>query len=313
MLYKFGTVFLFFFQLFLKPSVCAQPIEIKSNSDAIFFEIDTANRTIKNAQNKAVLFTISGNMAFAGQSDKKEDIVFLLNGNNLFSRKGGYLKLGSQNITYLSFAKGKFYLGESVWNQNRFVGAFEITEQDKIVFRLGEDSIVLFETQASVPPIYLVSILAHYVAQLKIDEGLLAVERSSGPDFSSGKGSIRKLWDSGQTTFLWDGVVLKSKWTYNDYEQWTFDGQVVQRKWYETGDDWVWDGEKLQSRWNTGTNVFIKEGNSLRALYGNSNEEYFIQGNLIKRAWTQSEKEEWEINGEIPIPLVMMIVFKIIR
>lgn len=305
--------FLFFSFCIFHQSIKSQTIQITSLGQEILFEIDTANKVIKDAKSNVVLYSIKGNLTFAGISEKKRDIIFLLNGTDIFSRKGGYLVLNAKKETYMSFTKGRFYLGESVLNKDMYIGEFEKQNNGTIVFKFGEDSTVLFQTSSKMSAPYLVSVLAHLMAQHEIDKNLLGIENSSGPDFTESKGTIRKLWDNKQTTFMWDGIVLKSKWTYNDFEQWTFDGTIIQRKWYDTGDEWIWDGTKLQSRWNSGSNVFVKEGNTLRALYGNAHEEYLIQGNIIKRAWTQDENEEWEVNGEIPIPLMMMIVFKIIR
>ena len=128
-----------------------------------------------------------------------------------------------------------------------------------------------------------------------------------------GTGTIRKLWGNNNQDYIWDGKILRNRWNNNEFEQWTFDGTYISRAYFDTGEDFEWDGTTLQSRWNMNGQAYTLQGSSIKAIYGNNNDEFFIQGNIIKRAWTAVGNDEWEVNGEIPIPILMMVVFRIIR
>lgn len=291
----------------------AQNVLVNDSSGRAVLSIEIASGAIKNSISEEVIYTVQGNLIFSGAATNKEEILFMLNGTDVFSKKNGSLILSNGNHIVFSFNKGKVWLGNSVLNNSLFIGAFEKSET-ATVFKLANQKI-LFQTGTKLSAIYSMAALAYVVAAYKIDEALIEAAKTTPSSTTSlGQGSIRKLWgNSGNQDFIWDGKILKSRWGFNDYEQWAFDGTNLYRANYDTGEDFVWDGQTLQRKFWADNNTFIKEGNSIRPVYGNTNEEFFIQGNIVKRAWTTIGTDEWEVNGDVPVPIIMMVVFRLVR
>jgi hypothetical protein len=291
----------------------AQNISVKDSSGNALLSIDVISGLIKISQSEEVIYNTRGNLVFNGNASNKEEILFMLKGTDVFSKKGGSLILNSNSQAIFTFTKGKVWLGNSIFNSSLYMGAFEKNE-NKTIFKLA-DTILLFETEAKLNAVQSIAVLAYFVATYKIDEALIEAAKTNNTNTTAlGQGTIRKLWgNASNQDFIWDGKVLKNRWGFNDYEQWAFDGTNLYRANYDTGEDFVWDGQTLQRKYGADNSVFVKEGNSLRSVYSNTNEEFFIQGNIVKRAWTTIGTDEWETNGDIPVPIIMMVVFRLVR
>lgn len=290
----------------------AQNIAVKNADSKETLLIDIASGIIAEAEPKAVVYTVKGNLIFAGYSDNKSDILFMLHGTDIFSKKSGRLVLNEKNETVFTFVKGKVWLGSSTANKNFLIGGFEKTNATTLVFRLASSKEILFSTSATLSAAQSMAVLSYFVVTHNIDEQIIeAAKQTATPAALQGSGTMRRLWGNGNEDFIWDGKVLKNRWNHNEYEQWAYDGSNVYRAWFDTGEVYTWDGKTLQSNWNG--NAFVHEGNTLRAVFGNTNDEFFIQGNIVKRAWVSLGNDEWEVNGEIPVPIIMMIVFRLAR
>jgi hypothetical protein len=296
------------------PWASAQSVLVKDSVGTTTLSVELVSGNIQEVSTKTTVYTTKGNLIFAGNSDKKDDILFMLKGTDVFAKKSGTLILKSKNETVFTFNKGKVWLGNSMFNSLLLIGNFE-NNNNHITFSLADTKSVLFQVENKLSAAQLMAVLTYFVVTNKIDEQLLeAAKQAAPPQSALGSGTIRRLWGAGgNEDFIWDGKILKNRWGFNDYEQWAFDGTNLYRAWYDTGDDFVWDGTTLQRKWGVDNNVFVKDGNSIRAVYGSSNDEFFIQGNIVKRAWVATGSDEWEINGDIPIPIIMMIVFRLVR
>jgi hypothetical protein len=308
-----SAIFLLFFIASIQLTV-AQSVLVKDSSGTTMLSVELVSGNIQELATKTTVYTTKGNLVFAGNSDKKEDILFMLKGTDVFAKKSGTLLLKSNNETVFTFNKGRVWLGNSMFNTPMLIGTFE-NKNNNITFSLAETKNILFVTENKLNTAQLMAVLTYFVVVNKIDEQLLeAAKQTAPPQSALGNGTIRRLWGTGgNEDFIWDGKILKNRWGFYDYEQWAFDGTNLYRAWYDTGDDFVWDGTTLQRKWGTDNNVFVKDCNSIRAVYGSNNDEFFIQGNIVKRAWVATGSDEWEINGDIPVPIIMMIVFRLVR
>ena len=307
------AIILLLFVVSARPIV-AQAILIKDASENATLLVELISGNIQELSTKNTIYTTKGNLIFAGNSDKKDDILFMLKGTDVFSKKSGTLILKSKDETVFTFNKGKVWLGNSMFNSLLLIGSFEKKNND-ITFSLANTKNILFQLENKLSAAQLMAVLSYFVVINKIDEQLLEAAKQTAPSQAAmGSGTIRRLWGTGgNEDFTWDGKILKNRWGFNDYEQWAFDGSNLYRAWHDTGDDFIWDGATLQRKWGSDNNVFVKDGNSIRAVYGTTNDEFFIQGNIVKRAWVATGSDEWEINGDIPVPIIMMIVFRLVR
>jgi len=292
----------------------AQTFLVKDAAENVALSVELVSGNVQEVSTKNIIYTTKGNLIFAGNSDKKDDILFMLKGTDVFAKKSGTLILKSNNETIFTFNKGRAWLGNSMFNTPMLIGTFE-HKNNIITFSLAETKNILFVTENKLNTAQLMAVLTYFVVVNKIDEQLLeAAKQTAPPQSALGNGTIRRLWGTGgNEDFIWDGKILKNRWGFYDYEQWAFDGTNLYRAWYDTGDDFVWDGTTLQRKWGTDNNVFVKDGNSIRAVYGSNNDEFFVQGNIVKRAWVATGSDEWEINGDVPVPIIMMIVFRLVR
>jgi hypothetical protein len=126
-------------------------------------------------------------------------------------------------------------------------------------------------------------------------------------------GTIRKLWNTGTEEFVWDGETLKRKWNSFDYEEWTFDGITLKRLWYPGQEEMEWDGKVLRRKWYSSNDEFEYDGSVIRRRWGTATDGFLIQGNIIKRAYDNAMEDQWEMDGKIPIPIIAIVVFGLLR
>lgn len=307
---KTALLFLFAFVFF---SLKAQIVTVKNAASKDVLVIDLSTGIIAETDSNAIVYTIKGNSIFSGNSNRHEDILFMLNTTDLYLKKGGKLLLKENNETIFSFSRGSVWLGASTTNKALLIGKFEKVNTTRLNFRLASNNEILFSTNAAISAAQAMATLSFFVVTNDIDKQLIeAANIAASQTPALGTGTIRRLWGDGNEEFIWDGKILRNRWRINEYEQWTFDGNYIYRAWFDTGEMLEWDGKTLRSNF-AGNNMFVQEGNTLRTVFGTGNEEFFIQGNIIKRSWVAVGNDEWEVNGNIPIPIIMMVVFRLAR
>lgn len=274
------------------------------------------NEVLSILQNDTItpVFTIKGNIIFSKLSQKREDILYLITGNDITSKKGGQVISSANNKALYTFSKGKLFLGSSLYDKRMYAGYFEVITNSQTAFFITTQNKPLFYIDAvDIQASLLLAIMVYFIQSQQVDVKHFAKLETQQP-VSSGGGTIRRLWgNNNQEDFIWDGLILKKRWNFNEFDQWKFDSTYISHAFFDTGEDWQWDGTTLQSRWNSNEQAYVWQGNSLKTVYGNAADEFYIQGNIIKRAWTAVGNDEWEINGEIPIPIIMMVVFRIVK
>jgi hypothetical protein len=309
----------YFFPVFLLGiSFCAQSQTnsisvIDSNRATILF---IQNENIIDAADNSIIYTVKGNLIFSGNSEKNDDILFKLNAPDIFSKKATQLITHKDNKPILTTSRANIYLGANDYRKELLTGQYEKTDSS-FVFKREEKAKPLFEIKNNkLSSAQLMAIATIFIAKYKIDQALLdsLSARAAEQQTPSGTGTMRRLWSSGgNEDFVWDGYILKNRWSFNDFEQWSFDGETLKRAYYDTGEDFVWNGKTLQRKFVANGEMFELEGNTIRKVYGSAEDEFYIQGNIVKRAWTTIGSDEWEVNGELPVPIIMLIVYRIAR
>lgn len=262
------------------------------------------------------LYTVQGNLILKGASTQKEDIMLVVDDADLFDKKGGQV-LGSKmsQAKYL-VNQGAFYLSVTAEVDN-ILGYFQKTDEGGYLFRDGETDSVLLKFNGDVSTGQLTAIAQAGIVRNKlvqrvndrIPDNVIPLEPKK--DYSNTSGSIRKLWGSAETEFEWDGQVLRPKWSYRDFLEWEFDGLILRRVWYNDGDEFIWDGETLKRRWYNSPDEFVWNGRTIRRKW-DSNDEFIVQGNIVKRPWDASGQHEWQVSGEVPIPIIILVVYGLV-
>ena len=107
--------------------------------------------------------------------------------------------------------------------------------------------------------------------------GNVGLTNTSKPSLSA-QTTIRRMWNTGDDDYVWDGSILKPRWNSSDYEEWEFDGRILRRVWYDDGTEYEWDGKVLKRRFNGGMEEFEWDGRVLRRRWNTGNDEFIIQG-----------------------------------
>lgn len=267
-----------------------------------------------------IFYTIKGNLIFRGASDKQDDILLLVNTTDIFSkRKTGEVMEKDMNNVKFSVYRGKFYLGEeSTTNEYRSIAYFDPQDDGSMILydAMSETPIGAIQ-KADLSTGTLVGIFYFFYEKYNLEQ--LVEQRIRGaeveepiPDVSNTGGTIRRLWNTGDDEFEWDGEILRRKWNSFDFEEWTFDGKILQRAWYPGDDEFVWDGHVLKRRWYSSEDEFEWDGSVLKRRW-NSDDAFVFQGNVIKRQFGSNPEDEWEIDGDIPIPVIALVVFGLLR
>lgn len=264
-----------------------------------------------------ILYHTQGNIVFQGTGERRKDILLMLNSENIFAKKGGQVQgqLEKQNI-YYTFGGG-FYIRPSDKTIETQLLAYWQKEEDGTfsLFDGENDSLLAYFPFGDASDITLTILFHYYQISNGMAEKLIAkyvpLEKESR-DVSASSGTIRRMWGGGNDEFEWDGFVLKRKWSNNTMQEWTFDGYILKRVWSSNGnEEMIWEDNVLRRRWYVSKDEFIWNGRTIRRRYG-SQEEYIVQGSIVKSLWSESDVNQWEIDGDLPIPIIAMVIYGLI-
>lgn len=307
---------------FLAP---AQTVEVKDASGVTVLLIE--NERITESATGKTLYTVKGNIIFRGASDRQQDMELLVNAENIFSKKKtGRVLPASQKEELFSVRDGGFYYKKNNSYSSQWLMARYVTEEsgDIALFLHASDTLICRLSGRDVSTGKFVAVFYYFADKFKWEEEMenrvkaaLPPAENNAPSTTSSvrntSGTIRKLWNTGLEEFEWNGEVLKRRWNSFDYEEWTFDGVTLKRLWYPGQEEMEWDGEVLKRKWFSSEDEFEWDGSILRRRWGPASEGYAIQGNIVKPAFGSNLEREWEIDGTVPVPLIALVVFGLLR
>jgi hypothetical protein len=274
------------------------------------------NGKISDAATHALHYTVKGNLIFHGDSESRHNILYMLNRPDIFSKKPAHLIIKKTDQPLLTTLKGKIFLGSAPYQDALMIGWLQKTDSSVVLLQ-AEKSKPVFEIRSNqIPAAQVLAVVTIFLSKYKIDQAIVDSlnARARMQPRQPGTGSIRRLWSSsGNEDFVWDGTIVRNRWNFNDYECWIFDGTTLKRAYFDTGEDLIWDGKILKRKWINDNAYFVVEGNSIRRVFGDLQDEFYIQGNIVRRAFTTFGSDEWEINGDIPLPVVILVVFRMVR
>lgn len=261
-------------------------------------------------------YTITGNMLFRGESQKKRDIILLVNSEDLFGRKLGRAFGSDMKTPAFMIYSGGFYLGGYPTSQQYLLGYYQLDETLGVLV-FDKDSVLIATIQGEGLSNGQLTISFHLIMQqFALDESLKAelanIIVSSQGDFRE-SGTIKKLWTTGDEEFIWDGYSIKRRFNSFDYEEWKFDGSTLQRAWYSGGTEYSWDGQTLKQSFGNVNEEYTWDGRVMKSRWSQTGQAYTMQGNIVKPQWDSTGDEEWQIDGHVPVPIIMMVVFGLLR
>jgi len=304
------TVFLI---LFCVPAttLIAQTISVQ-DPDGIEIGL-LENDRILSAASKEVLLTIKGNLIFKGDSELKEDIILLNKVKDVYGKSIDQVLYAVKQNVLFTVSQGRFFYGDNPYKEGYLMIYIErIRDGEVVVFEGLHQRRIGFVKGDEPTAAQWVGIAYLFMLRHALDEEM--AKKQPAGEFQPapanlGAGTIRLLFDGGGREYEWDGKVLRRRWMPNDIEDWIFDGESLYRRWNSDREELIWDGKTLQRKWFDSPDVYVWNGRTMRWAFGNMQDEYILQGNIVKRVLSNGRDQIWEINGDLPVPVIMMVVF----
>ncbi|MCS6934387.1 MAG: hypothetical protein NZM35_04455 [Chitinophagales bacterium] len=263
---------------------------------------------------RQLLYILKGNIFFTGESDSRENIYLYGTSLNPFDKKKNTLYLRNQSKPVLTYASGVFYAiptDADPDNRNNEVLRVQRSGKWLAFYASYNDSLLAYYAADSAPPaaaILVAFALAERYDLLKNITNNTNTLPPARPAFST----LRPLW--GNTTareWIWDGRLLRPRWNNNPFLAWTFDGRYIKpymgNNIYE---EYEWDGEYLRPVWRSNRQFEWQwDGRIFKPVWDTDWKNQYTIANGTVKPWSNVHTErEWVIEGDFPLPLIIMVV-----
>ncbi|MDB5284839.1 MAG: hypothetical protein JWO06_3914, partial [Bacteroidota bacterium] len=180
----------------------------------------------------------------------------------------------------------------------------------------ANDSLLAYYAADSVPSS--VAIIVAYTLTKRLGlEKMVAVQHSEPAFQSNSFSSIKPVWGNQTANeWIWDGKILRPRWNVDPKLAWTFDGQTVKPQY--SGNiyaQYSWDGENFKPIWRSNKNEeWTWDGRLMKPVWETDWANQYIIENGVVKPWSNVHSEkEWQMDGDIPIPLIILILSGIAR
>jgi len=261
-----------------------------------------------------LLYFNKGNIFFAGTTDDRNNIYLMATSLDITTAKQQKVYEASNRVASYTFSNGKFYIGEPddddakakaellhVERAGKWM-AFYATENDSLIGYYLADSIM---PANAVLVAY--TLIKKYNVQPK--PALVATPVSSQ---NQNEVTLKPIWGNiSANEWVWDGQVLHPRWNVDPRLAWTYDGQTI-KPYYSTNiyEQYQWDGETFKPLWRTSRGQeWTWDGHILKPIWDTDwANQYLIEDGKVK-PWSNVHPEhEWQLSGDMPIPLIILII-----
>ena len=278
-----------------------------------------SNNEIYSGDKNTLLYFQKGNIFFTGETDSRNNIFMLTTSMDFSSEKLEMVyEKDNRSATY-SFSDNKFYLGKNESEEFKQKNELIHVQRAKkwlAFYSSFNDSLLAFYVADSLPSS--AAIMVAYTLVKKFDlEGKVSQKQNRLP-FDDAPFSTIKPILGNQTVneWLWDGKILRPRWNVDQRLVWTFDGQTA-KPMYGSNiyDQYSWDGENFKSVWRTdNATEWTYDGRQFKPIWGTDwANQYIIEDGIVK-PWSGVHPErEWKMEGNIPVPILILIISGIAR
>ena len=220
----------------------------------------------------------------------------------------------------MSFKKGRFHLGKSSCAlETDMLGFLKEDKNGRMVFHDAQsDEVIGYTNHNSVKDAELILGFLIFSEYFDLENRLMeTLKQSASTNESGGQflGSIKSLWNHGaDTEWIWDGKILRLRWANNPYYEWFFDGEILRPNWqHNIQEEYTWDGEVFKPLWRSSSaEEWIWDGNRFKPMWNSDvNREFVIDENRAMPYWSNDKNMEWTISGEIPLPVIAIVILGI--
>jgi hypothetical protein len=281
--------------------------EILSDSGALLFRLQ--NSQIVDARN-VVVYTIGGNMVFEGASRDNEEILYLVRSRDIFSKEVGQVFNPDLSKTLFSMYRGRLYLGNELGVESLLLEVKTGNEEIVVLDYLGAIRGRWLLTSQPMTNMELVAVMIALVQRHGVEALLMGAEPKV-QEIATIKPYISDIYYTGYDEWTWDGHILKPRYGVRPQHEWTFDGRFLRPVWANGfEEEWEWNGETLQPAWpHPEGRVYTWDGRTFRPMWLRSlDDEWVIEWDRAKPKYGNDLRREWTIEGEIPVPVVALVI-----
>lgn len=297
--------------LFLPIGIIAQGTArmFDNNNQTVYF---LRNGTVEDSIGR-VIYTISGNTVFHGDSRERNRIAYLIKSRDVFAREIGYIYAPDGTEVLFTIHKGRFF-----YRTGRFQDQLLLTMDNNFARQVvmkdgksGEKTATAIGTNLTNTD--LVALFLAWADQAPIQETIRQKQHVQEEALNQNVKGIIKLNHANRWyhEWEWDGRVLKPRWGARPEDEWIFDGEIFRPYWgRHITEEWKWDGTELKPFWeDIPALTFTWDGHSIKPMWDYREEDdWIITDSLAYPRWNRHIKFEWRIEGEVPIPVIAMVI-----
>lgn len=311
------TLFYFLLFTFSSPHTKAGSGFIFLNdSTKLFFAHDNE---IYSPDTKSLYYFQKGNIFFNGTSDERQNIFLLTTSMDFTNKKTQFIYEQDEREPIYSFADSKFYLGKAEAGEEKEKAELLHIERSKkwlAFYASYNDTLLAYYAADSLPSSTAIMVAYTLIQKFHLEKKLavqqLAQVRAQQNLQQNSYAIIKPFWgNQSANEWIWDGQTFHPRWNVDPRLAWTFDGQTV--KPYAGNNiyaQYSWDGETMKPIWRTNrAEEWSWDGRQIKPVWDSDwVNQYTIEDGTIK-PWSNSHPEkEWQMSGDLPMPLIILVI-----
>jgi hypothetical protein len=281
-----------------------------SDTTKLFFVSDNE---IYSPSKSRLLYFQKGNIFFNGTTDEKENIFLMTTSMNPASERLELLYEKDNREASFSFRGNKFYSGKAESEDQRDKNELIHIEKAKkwmAFYSSLNDSLLAYYNADSLSASTAILVSYTLIKKFELEKKLAA--KPIAPAQTNSYSTLRPMWGNVTANeWMWDGTILRPLWNVDPRLAWTFDGQTI-KPYYGNNiyDQYSWDGETFKPIWrNNRAQEWSWDGRILKPIWDTDWANQYLIENGVVKPWSNVHTEkEWQLDGDIPIPLIILIL-----
>ena len=288
-----------------------------NDSTKLFF---VKENEIYSADGKVLLYFQKGNIFFNGTSDDRQNIYLLTTSMDVASKKTQMIYERDDREAAYSFSDNKFYLGKP--ESDELKPNFELLHIERMKKWLAfyasyNDTLLAYYPADSLPSSTAIMVAYTLIEKYKLEKKLVVAQQAQPSLQNNSFATIKPFWGNQTANeWIWDGKLFRPRWNVDPRLAWTFDGQTVKPY---TGNNiyaqYSWDGETLKGIWRTNrAEEWSWDGRQIKPVWDTDwANQYTIENGTIKPWSSVHPEREWQLDGDLPMPLIILVISGIAR
>lgn len=260
-----------------------------------------------------VLYNYKGFILFNKLFDDKENIVLTL---DIRKNKTAIFKNIETSASWIIKNNTIF------WKKNREdIKIIKLRKEDDFTsfYNAHNDSLVAYIDTENISNLNLSILFFHVWNVLNLEEKFTqSFEKvfSQTTDLPEGiLASMKPIFGDKQNIWLWDGKYFFPAYDKDKRFVWQYDGEILKPILFsKMENEWSWDGDELKPYWggHPRNNWRWQNGIFSQIFENNYKNEYEIVDNTVRKRFSSFGDNEWEIEGEMPLPIIGLILLGVI-